>query len=386
MASFEFINPGDNPNEGRNKINYNFSLITMSGGTEFGNFLPLSGGTVSGTTNFNNAAIIQSGGTDLYDIFSISSSNDNFLPLSGGTVSGATVISGVSNNHYIEFAVNAPFAQNNITGISLTYRNITGSNESVSIFAGDLAGFDYVGGIIVQSSAGTTSFGSSITGSGFQFADPNNFGGQVNVDQSLTEMQYSLSATQHSLKITSGGCEWEYSGNSIIKFPTAAGQNGQALFVDGSQNSYFGNVKTYYSTGITLHESDIRAMTATPYTFINSVPGKTIYINTSTCYFSLGNGLTYGYGPSPTQASINIFCTTNYSDPTQNYSDNINIALLSGSTLMSGNTNIIYALSNINDNGYEYETPTIGFVDYAPLGGDLSGNCDVFLYLEYWLV
>ena len=34
-----------------------------------GNYLPLSGGTVSGTTNFNNSSIIQSGGTDLYSIF-----------------------------------------------------------------------------------------------------------------------------------------------------------------------------------------------------------------------------------------------------------------------------------------------------------------------------
>ena len=35
MINFEIINPGDNPNEGRNKINYNFSLITgsTSGGT-----------------------------------------------------------------------------------------------------------------------------------------------------------------------------------------------------------------------------------------------------------------------------------------------------------------------------------------------------------------
>ena len=40
MSQFKVIQPNDNPNEGRNKINYNFSIIEMSGGT--------SGGTVAG--------------------------------------------------------------------------------------------------------------------------------------------------------------------------------------------------------------------------------------------------------------------------------------------------------------------------------------------------
>jgi hypothetical protein len=71
MSNFLTIDPVDNPNEGRVKINYNFSIIALSGGTgSSGNFLPLSGGTVSGTTNFNNGAQLQSGGTDLYNIFS----------------------------------------------------------------------------------------------------------------------------------------------------------------------------------------------------------------------------------------------------------------------------------------------------------------------------
>ena len=78
MYNFLNINIGDNPNQGREKINYNFSLINsvITGSTTgiTGNFLPLSGGTVTGDTFFSSnisGTTFFSGATNLYDIFSI---------------------------------------------------------------------------------------------------------------------------------------------------------------------------------------------------------------------------------------------------------------------------------------------------------------------------
>jgi hypothetical protein len=100
MYNFLIVNPGDNPNEGRNKINYNFSLLTgaTSGGTFTGDFLSLSGGTVTGNTNFSgnlSGATLFSGSTDLATIINniasqYSGITGNFLSLSGGTVTGET--------------------------------------------------------------------------------------------------------------------------------------------------------------------------------------------------------------------------------------------------------------------------------------------------------
>jgi hypothetical protein len=73
MYNFLIVNPGDTPNEGRNKINYNFLLLTgaTSGGTFTGDFLSLSGGTVTGNTNFSgnlSGATYFSGSTPLTTI------------------------------------------------------------------------------------------------------------------------------------------------------------------------------------------------------------------------------------------------------------------------------------------------------------------------------
>lgn len=71
MSNLLTINPGDNPNEGRNKINHNFSIITggLSGYTN----AEFTGGTVSGDTNFLgnlSGATLFSGATDLNNLFS----------------------------------------------------------------------------------------------------------------------------------------------------------------------------------------------------------------------------------------------------------------------------------------------------------------------------
>ncbi len=62
-------------------LNSNFEYLTGSSGS-------FSGGTINGDTNF--LGLIQSGGTDLYNIFQTIEYTHPYLPLSGGTVTGDT--------------------------------------------------------------------------------------------------------------------------------------------------------------------------------------------------------------------------------------------------------------------------------------------------------
>ena len=201
---------------------------------------------MSGTTNFNNGAVIQSGGTDLYSIFStVTGLTGNYLPLSGGTVNGYTTISGTNANHGFSLEVGEktvgiyPF-----TGVSMVYRNITGDSKSVTVFAGGVAEFDYVAGIFsLNSSGGTSSFSVYEEGSSIQFAlSGSGVGGGFAVSPDEAKHQYKNELNNNNLSITSGGCEWNYTGSTVMFFPKLSGTSGQSLFTDGFQNLYFSGI------------------------------------------------------------------------------------------------------------------------------------------------
>jgi len=110
-------------------LNYKLANFTggTTGGTVTGNYLPLSGGTISGTTNFNNGAVIQSGGTDLYSIFST------------GGGGGASTFVQPGNNIYTGGTSSKPVI-NLVDSPSVNNFSFSGKANGVNLYATNLSG------------------------------------------------------------------------------------------------------------------------------------------------------------------------------------------------------------------------------------------------------
>jgi len=148
MYNFLNINPGDNPNEGRNKINYNFSLI--NGGS-------FTGGTSGGTPAGNTYEVQFNGG----GVFSASTKfkfnpNDNTLVEGyNNSISGASNYSSIigGKDSYINNSCSASivgteggYISNNsrLSGIfGGVYNNIQNSSQAAGIFAGAYNSINY---------------------------------------------------------------------------------------------------------------------------------------------------------------------------------------------------------------------------------------------------
>jgi hypothetical protein len=149
------------------------SVLTAS--TVSGNYLPLSGGTVSGGTNFStnlSAATIYSGSTNLYDIFITSDSNDITRVQPGTNIqTGGTV-----NAPIVNF-VDSPSINNLTVSGQGTFNAVSATTLSASSIITNglkLENSSYGSGkIAVSDSSGNVSFSSttdlsigSVTGSG----------------------------------------------------------------------------------------------------------------------------------------------------------------------------------------------------------------------------
>ena len=112
-----------------------------TGGTVTGNYLPLSGGTVSGTTNFNNGAIIQSGGTDLYSIFSTGGGGTSTFVkpgrnISTGGTSSNPIINLLDSPSVNNFSFSGAATGGNLYTTSLSGGTIYSGNTNInSLFA-----------------------------------------------------------------------------------------------------------------------------------------------------------------------------------------------------------------------------------------------------------
>jgi len=112
-----------------NEIQYLKRLIEMSSGGGSVAVQFADGGTMNGSlsikNNINVFGRILSGGVDLTDIFSTSNADLPFLPLSGGTISGSLSVSGPIDLNYNTSWYNVPFNytysnQTSISGTSQT--------------------------------------------------------------------------------------------------------------------------------------------------------------------------------------------------------------------------------------------------------------------------
>ena len=112
-------------------------FIPTSGSSASGNFLPLSGGTLSGTTNFSNGALIQSGGTDLYDIFATSAGSSDITRVQPGS----NILTGGTDNFPTVNLVSTPSVNGFIASGSSSFQILSattiysGSTNINSLFA-----------------------------------------------------------------------------------------------------------------------------------------------------------------------------------------------------------------------------------------------------------
>ena len=315
----------------RNEIITNqISGVTISGGTFYSGSTPL-------TTIINNIASQYSGITG------------NYLPLSGGTVTGNTTISGTNSNQQFginvgdtPFGINvgdAPFGITGVTGVSLSYTNITGNSTSASVIAGEISlhNVNYLGGILVSSLSGTSFIGGTTTSSNLNFSDSDGYGGGVNGTQSSGRLQYNMGAVSNQIAITSGGCEWNFSGNTIMNLPTSGGTSGQGMILDAFGNLYFNNLIQGVTPGtnLQLQVSPIFhptiGMVSSPsvngFTFSGAASGNTFSANTI-------SGGTFYSGSTPLTTIINNIASQ-YSGVTGNFLS-ISGGTVTGSTTFGG--------------------------------------------------
>lgn len=186
--NLETINPGDNPNDGRVKINKNFTAITASLGDPL--FSTLSATTISAST-------IYSGSTNLYNIFLTAADGNDITRIQPGL------------NTYTGGTGNAPTI--NISAATLNSLNVS-SNSILSALTATTAyliGTDFGAGTSVlktTNSTGGTTF--EIFNSGFiKITDPTyNFELKPNGASTLTELNtsnlgYQLTSSQGYLRV-----------------------------------------------------------------------------------------------------------------------------------------------------------------------------------------
>ncbi len=313
MSNLLVINPGDNPNEGRSKINYNFSII--NGGISGSTNSEFTGGTVSGDTNFLgnlSGTTLFSGSTNLGDLFSTHdyhvtgvtfnvgnyklniNQNDGSsyladlsilstdMTVTGGTYDPNTGIGTFSNNSGGTFQVSGfltGYTDHYVTGGTFSAGTLTldRQNGSLSVnignylylsggtvtgntnFSGNVSGGTYFSGstplttiiqnIASQYSGGTTTSGNFLPLSGGTVTGNTNFSGNVSGDTYFSGSTPLTTIIQNIASQYSGGTTT--SGNFL---PLSGGTvTGNTVFTQGFTASTI-SATTYYGvkeTGIT---------------------------------------------------------------------------------------------------------------------------------------
>ena len=290
-------------------------------------------------------AIITDGSGNLS--FGTVDSTGNYLPLSGGNVSGYTVISGTNGNHIFSLVI----GETNIlsggffsgfTGTSLNYTSITGSPQSSNIFAGEIGTNDYLSGIISSNNAGTAFFGTASNGTTMEFISSGNSTSAIKLNNVQTQVSFKQNSSTNQLNITSGGCQWSFSGNSIMNLPTATGTIGQGMILDAFGNLYFNPV--------------VESVTA----------GNNLSLGLSSFYNPIINLI-----DSPIVNNLSFSGTVN--------GNNLFSNIISGGTFYSGSTPLETIISNISSQ-YSAINETQVISDFGTIIPSSSITMDVSLY------
>ena len=222
------------------------------------NYLPLSGGTVTGTTNFNNGAIIQSGGTDLYNIFSTGGGG-------GGTPAGSN--GQIQFNNSNVFGASSSLIFNCVNNSSIfggTNNTNTSCSKNASVLGGcsnKIQNFSYQGSIIggFGNTLDSSAKNSSIIGGGANCIEKCSYDSSI-IGGFLSKLSYSSESSiiggiggKHSCSNTSN----IIGGNSNFTcYMTNSSIIGGAcnLLQTGNHNSIIGGYKnmvnfySYYSS------------------------------------------------------------------------------------------------------------------------------------------
>jgi hypothetical protein len=313
-----------------------------SGGTISGNYLPLSGGTVTGPTIFQNGLTANTISATTY--FNLPVTN-----FTGGTVSGATNFTGglSANTFSATTYFNLPvtnFTGGTVSGATNFTNGLTANTISATTYqnVNAVTGGSYSNGVITLSGTGNVN-GNTITGlstitadtfvTGFTF-NISNYDLTINQNNGQSPLTQSLSILASDLYVTGG----TYNSNTgVATFTNNTGGTFQVTgFLTGFTDTLV-TAFTYSNNTFTITDSRGSGFTAT----INTMTGLTATTISATTYFNLPvtnftGGTVSGATNFTGGLSANTFSATTYF--------NLPSATFTGGTV-SGSTNFTGGLS-----------------------------------------
>ena len=303
MYNFLTVNPGDNPNEGRNKINYNFSLI--SGGTGggsglTGDYLSLSGGTVSGDTYFSanlSGETYFSGSTPLTTII------QNIASQYGGLPAGNTYEVQFNGGGFFNASSKFKFNPNDntlIEGYNNYIYNYGNASNYSTIVGGQLNNINNSeSATIIGGKGGDISNNSNASGifSGLYNYISNSSQASTIIGGAYNSTNYS---TAGSLLGSTGGKINNSSSSSIVGGYMSGIYNSSGSTIIGGVgfNQYYPNIQYGVSGGTLIKgscESVIlgggykKSTYSYPYTIRYNYPNRIYYSNSSAIMGGRGN-------------------------------------------------------------------------------------------------